>query len=339
MIKQIQLFFLIFVIAVFSSNNLYSQDIHYSQFLAAPYNLNPALTGAFDGDTRFTANQRTQWKSVSVPYQTIGGFVDFRNIGVKNFHPGISIYNDKAGDSRFGTLQLNLSGAYSKQLDANNRHELTAGIQTGITQRRINYTNLSFDNQYNGSHYDPSLSTGENFAKQGYLYFNLNTGLMWSFKINEKFKLRSGAAIFNINKPDQSFFNQEKINLDRRVTVFVNAEVVLNPRMNLQPSLMLMGQGKFREYLLGSSLKYTLENVQGKYTAIYAGSWFRLKDAGYILLGMEYDNVNVGISYDFNYSNLVPASNYRGGFEVSVIYILRKFVPDKTKYKVCPSFI
>ncbi|HET6243128.1 MAG: PorP/SprF family type IX secretion system membrane protein [Bacteroidetes bacterium] len=319
---------------------LHAQDIHYSQFISAPYNLNPALTGAFVGDARFTANQRTQWRSVTTPYQTFGGFVDMRNVAFKNFHPGISVYNDKAGDSQFGTFQLNISGAYSKKLGNYNRHRLTLGIQTGITQRKLDYNNLSFDNQYNGSSYDSDLSSGENFSRQSYMYFNLNSGIVYNYRINKKVEFNTGLAIFNINKPDQSLYDKEKIKLDRRYTLFLSADVVIaSNRVNVLPSLLIMTQGTFREYLAGSSVKFTLQNNSGKYSALHFGSWLRMKDSGFILLGMDYDNVYVGLSYDFNYSNLVPASNYRGGFEVSVIYILRKFVPGKIKYKYCPGFI
>ena len=335
--KVIFLWFVLFSLLVLKE--LRAQDIHFSQFLAAPYTLNPALTGAFDGDARFTANQRTQWRSITTPYQTLGGFIDLRNAGVKNFHPGLSVYNDKAGDSKFKTFQFNLSAAYSILLNRSNNHKITAGIQTGITQRRIDYDNLNFDNQYNGIKYDPQLNSGEDFARIDYMYFNLNTGVIWSFRINKEINISSGFAVFNINKPDQSFYDREKINLDRRYTLFCKAEFRLNRQTHILPSLLMMRQGSYQENLLGSSVKFTLEDVIGQNTAIYAGTWFRMRDAGYLLIGMDYNDLYVGISYDFNYSNLVPASNYKGGFEVSVIYILKKFLPKRTKYNFCPSFI
>ncbi|MEK7227019.1 MAG: type IX secretion system membrane protein PorP/SprF, partial [Bacteroidota bacterium] len=53
--------------ACFFLSSLQAQDIHFSQFLSSPMNLNPALAGQFDGDHRFVMNHRNQWSSVTVP--------------------------------------------------------------------------------------------------------------------------------------------------------------------------------------------------------------------------------------------------------------------------------
>ena len=59
-----------FIIALFKFG--ISQDIHFSQYNLSPLNLNPSLTGAFQGDLRFIGNHRNQWSSVSNPYATFG---------------------------------------------------------------------------------------------------------------------------------------------------------------------------------------------------------------------------------------------------------------------------
>ena len=52
------------------------QDIHFSQFARSPMNLNPGMSGRFEGDWRLVANSRQQWRSVSNPYRTFGGSFD-----------------------------------------------------------------------------------------------------------------------------------------------------------------------------------------------------------------------------------------------------------------------
>ena len=49
---------------------IFCQDIHYSQFHNAPFNINPALTGISRGDIRVMGNFRSQWRSVPVDYTT-----------------------------------------------------------------------------------------------------------------------------------------------------------------------------------------------------------------------------------------------------------------------------
>lgn len=100
-----------------------------------------------------------------------------------------------------------------------------------------------------------------------------------------------------------------------------------------------MSQGTFKELIFGAAAKYILLDERGVYRALYFGGWYRNKDAGFVSVGMDYDSWNVGVSYDINISNLTPASNMKGGLEISVIYILRQFKPDRIKHRICPDYI
>src|SRR5436305_8270435 len=92
-------FFYIFISLTISYSG-FSQDIHFSQFFETPLLRNPALAGIFSGDLRIQGVYRTQWNSVTVPYQTgsfngeykqpIGKSDDFITLG------GEILY-DKAG--------------------------------------------------------------------------------------------------------------------------------------------------------------------------------------------------------------------------------------------------
>ena len=65
----------------------------------------------------------------------------------------------------------------------------------------------------------------------------------------------------------------------------------------------------------------------------------RTKDAGYLSIGMDYQNWFFGMSYDFNFSKLVTASNIRGGIEFAARYIIKRFKPKKIVHRVCPDYI
>jgi hypothetical protein len=54
---------------------------------------------------------------------------------------------------------------------------------------------------------------------------------------------------------------------------------------------------------------------------------------------MDYQNWFAGLSYDINFSKLMPASNIRGGIELSVRYIITRFNPKKVLHRVCPDYI
>ncbi len=60
------------------SQMLTAQDPRFSQYYASPWNLNPALTGVFNGRWRATANYRDQWGSFlsPVPFRTYAAAVE-----------------------------------------------------------------------------------------------------------------------------------------------------------------------------------------------------------------------------------------------------------------------
>ena len=70
--------------------------------------------------------------------------------------------------------------------------------------------------------------------------------------------------------------------------------------------------------------------------------YYRINDAAIVGFGMGKDNIQANISYDINTSDLTPASNYRSGFEFSVIYIWKKKKKEKKieyKEEKCPKYL
>ncbi len=319
----------------------YGQDIHFSQFFNSPIINNPANAGMIDEDYRFAANQRVQWRSISDnPYNTFALSADMKNPFQKeNFGAAFSFLHDITGDSRFQTIDINLSGAYIMPLSSDTVHAISFGLQTGLAIKNINYTDLSFDKQYNGVYYDASLGNGENFASESKTYLNLATGATYFFKPSKRMWGEAGVALFNITKPKQSFFTDETIRRDRRALIQLRGSYPINTKWDLIPSFSFMFQGKYKELVFGNLGKYILVDERGQYRALYGGLFYRGGDAGYMFLGMDYDNWHVGLSYDLNLSNLKPASARRGGWEVALIYKLRYFKYRPEIHRSCPNYM
>ncbi|MBI1268271.1 MAG: type IX secretion system membrane protein PorP/SprF [Cryomorphaceae bacterium] len=316
------------------------QDIHFSQFDVAPLVYNPAFIGNFDGDIRFIGNQRTQWRSVTVPYSTIGVSGEMREIkDIPRVSGAASIYQDRAGDSRLNTLQFNLAGSYEIKRSADSLHRFTAGFQTGFTHRNIDYSELRYDNQWNGVNYDPGINSGESYSRDARTNLNLNIGAGWHYFKDRRHRAEAGLALHHLQKPRQSFFDDPSIGLDRRFSMVASGVTQLNYDWDLMGSLLLSRQGKFMEFNTGMGVRYILMDKNQFFRTLFAGFYFRTKDAGYVLAGMDYDAWRFGISYDFNLSDLKPASAGRGGFELSVVYVLRKFKPVLKTRKICPDYL
>ena len=323
-------------------NFIHAQDIHYSQFNSSPQNLGPAQTGLFNGDWRFAGNFRSQWSVIPVPYRTFSLASDTRlKTKLKNDIPavGLIVNTDKSGDSKFTTTQIYLSGAYIKKLNSDSTNFLSVAIQPGITTKSFNINDLTFDNQYDGDRYNPALSSGENFSKTRITYFDLGGGLAYLWKKNQRTQACLGVSALHLNRPKQSFFDNKEIKLDVKTSVSALVEFPVAAQLDLIPTVLYQQQGKFHETVAGVFGKYYLKPVDGMTTAFSLGGFYRIKDAFILVANMDYRNFNVGISYDVNTSKLSEATNHRGGFEISVIYIFKKVAPFVAKKRVCPIYM
>ena len=314
------------VICLFFSGK--AQDIHYAQFMHSPLNLNPALTGFFKGDYRFTANHRQQWNSVSIPYKTFSCGLDMnveKLSSGKNFTgAGLLLNSDKAGDSEFGTLQAELSLAFSRLLGSDSAHSVSGGIQGGFVQRSINYSRLTFDSQFNGDVYDPTIPAGEDFQVSRFYYFNISAGAAWRYRISLRHTIGAGVSLQHINRPRQSFFGEKSVRLPARFQVNLNGGIALSERIMLLPDIVWMRQNTFTEFVAGARARFSISEKPGKQYAVFIGLEGRTKDAIIPMIGLDYNALHMGISYDVNTSGLKRASNGRGGFELALIYIISK---------------
>lgn len=320
-------------------SKLSAQDIHFSQPEHSPINMNPALTGKFDGDYRVTLNHRNQWNSVTVPYKTLSFAFDanFANLfGNNDFAIGAIINSDKAGDSEYGMIQIAIPIAFTTRLTKNKNIDLSIGFLPSFNQKNINYAKLQFNSQYSGGMYNPDLSHGEILPDDNLHYFDLSAGVNVGYHHNKKLSFVGGYSLANITEPNISLLQENGITLNRRSTYYLITKIQLSDKIELSPGFINMKQGQFKENNIGGNFK--MKTGQPNITSLFAGTWYRFKDAIVVKGGLEYKNLLIGLSYDFNSSKLTKASHGLGGFEVALVYIFHRkavFVPKKP----CPDFI
>ena len=122
--------------------NLKAQDVHFSQFSVSTMGLNPSLVGNQSVDFKASFQKRTQWASVAKPFSSIAANFDTKDI-LKKTSVGLQFVNDVAGDANFTTSQLN--AAINKSFSIDRDKEISAGILLGFTQRKVDFSNLIFD--------------------------------------------------------------------------------------------------------------------------------------------------------------------------------------------------
>lgn len=311
-----------------------AQDIHFSQFDQAMLWQNSAQVGAFNGQFRFAANQRNQWRSVTTPYQTFGFSAEAREfIPTKLWSFGLNAGSDIAGDSRFRTSQVQLHAARALY-KPNDSLEIRGGGSFGITSRGFDPSALVYDSQWNGLSFDPTLSTNETFANTSLVYPSVGLAF-FILKQQNKFQWNAGYALHNITRPRQSFKDNNAVVLDRRHSVQASARMPINELYEVEALSLFQLQGKMKELVFGSRVYCKLPSEQWENQRLFAGIHRRFRDAAWFEIGAEYNEWRVGMSYDLNTSTLRTASRGRGGLEFSLVYI----VPPKLKHgilkKVC----
>lgn len=329
-------------IALYQLSFLNAQDIHFSQFNFSPLNQNPANTNLFNGDYRFVANYRNQWPSVPVRYNTFSVSGDMNCYTLKNkdrIGVGLVLFYDRAGDSRFTTVNTAVSASYIKTLDKKQQHLLSGGVQLGLVNRNINYSKLNFDNQWNGDAFDPGIAPDEFFSKTRFNYFDLGIGAAYRWNKAERTNVTFGFSAVHLTQPKQSFYNNKSVKLNPRFTLHARGQVKVARQWDIVPEWMWQMQDSKYEIGYGAHAKYYLALKSAHTVAINMGVYGRSAEAGWLLAGMDYDNLQVNLSYDVNFSKLRNASRYNGGFEVSVIYIVAKVKKINKPGAVCPAFL
>lgn len=332
----------IFLLSYIAIGNAYGQDIHFSQYLNSPLNLNPALSGFNDAKFRFILNHRSQWASVSIPYKTYSASMDMQLWKRKRQSDilglGLIFNKDEAGDSRFGTTQGAVSLSYIKALNKRNRNLLSIGAQFFFSQRSIDYTKLYFPNQWNGQVNDPSIQSGEYFSQSNFTYFDISAGIHWLTILNNDLKVNTGVSVWHINQPAQSLMNNEKVKLDIKTLAYSEVEINLDNSNILFPSVYFANQGPFNELTLGMRYKAIIHPNSHNFTALNFGLFGRNKDALILEFGLDIKKFSIMASYDFNLSGLRSASNYMGGYEISIIFRANQHKKHKINNMPCPIF-
>ena len=145
---------------------LSAQDIHYTQFYNAPFQVSPSQIGLFEGHVRVQGNYRNQWRTVPVGYKTLTLAVDkkfYSRNKYQFFSGGLVLNYDQAGFSELNHNQVNLLGSFTRR--TSKKTYVTLGGIIGFNQRAFNLNNLTFDNQYNGvGGVDQTVDSGENFG-------------------------------------------------------------------------------------------------------------------------------------------------------------------------------
>jgi type IX secretion system PorP/SprF family membrane protein len=312
---------LLYFLAIAFSQQCVCQDIHFSNWTESPLICAPSTTGKFNGNFRILGNFRNQWRSITIPYKTVGISADAREFinALPKLQAGISFSRDITGDSRWVTTQAQCVLSY--EIEMSEKISLSPLLGTGWVQQRYSNENLQYDQQWNGTYYDPSLQSGENFTQFNNNFLQFTHGISADLKGEESAtSLGYSMQLNTANKNDIGYGLQRSA----RTTCIAIHRNNINDELSIEPSIQIQLQKSYRSILPGFKLHKTLSTGNWHSAVVNAGVRLRISDAIIPTIGMQYDQWIGGISYDINLSNLKVASTGRGGLELYIGTILKK---------------
>lgn len=296
---------------------LYAQDPIFSQFYAAPLQLNPAFAGSAVAP-RIGVAYRNQWPGFNHAYRTYAAYYEQRlerlNSGI-----GFSLESDNAGDGIFRTTRF--STIYAYRLGITDDIAVKIGVEAGFYQTAIAWDKLIFPDQI-----DPIggivNNTGEIRPEQTTrTRLDLSSGLLLT---GERFWV--GVGLKHLNTPNEAFTlinDNVSRGLPIRYTIHAGTEITvkegnkLRPPSFISPNLLFVSQGPYQQLNVGA---------YAGIGSIFGGAWYRHTfgnaDAFILLAGFREGIFKLGLSYDTTISQLAGRSG--GAYEITFGFLLDK---------------
>ncbi len=314
---------ILFIVYLFCTGSISAQDINFSQFYELPLLRNPALAGIYKGDLRVTSAFRNQWQTVPTIYQTQALGIEFKMTPGRNTDDflslGLQLTNDVAGDSKLGKTQFLPTLTYHKYIGGTRNTYLSAGFIAGGVSQRFNPLALKFDDQFVNGAYSPLNPTFEIFNQTTINYLDVSAGISLSSDFGYNHKFYIGAAYFHLNQPRVAFSSSQDIRL--------NKKIVFNAGLSLATSeshtLILYGdyfaQGGRSQLQGGIIYRHNIQEYENEENlALSIGGLYRWNDAIIPMVKLDYYKWALGLTYDVNISPLRTATQFRGGFELTL---------------------
>lgn len=308
-------------------------DPHFTQYYVYPSWINPALTGAFDGQYRVSGIYRTQWGSISTPYSTFGVSGEFTT--AKNMNFGVSVLNQTAGDGgyKYTTAYGNL--AYTgMRFGPGENHRVVIGMQVGVIQRRFDAGKLTFGDQWNPINgYNPGNPTADFLKNNNTASFDAGAGVLYfDATPGKKANFYAGYSVGHLTKPTDDFSGNGSQKLPMRHTIHAGIKLKLSDVVSLTPNALYLRQGTAEEKMLGAYAQMKA----GAETDFLLGANYRLEDALTPFAGFTHKRMVLGVSYDVNTSDLGKLVKGSNSFEISLSFVGKRSLKTPEIEFVCP---
>lgn len=322
-LKKIHIYILLLGLAF--TIGIKAQDAQFSQFYSNPLYLAPSFAGAVDG-SRITMNYRRQWWELGIPFYVASASYDHY---FETFNSGVGILylEDKVGTSELGSKVVSV--LYSYNLEVFNIWHLRPGLSFSYLEHGFDGDLYFIDDVISGSTSAPSQSLDKTR--------DIDAG---SSLLIYTYDLWFGATVDHLLEPNISLYSgtstvQMKTQVYGGWTFRKKGKLLKPSDETMTVAFLYKEQAEVRQFDIG---------VYWHNYPIVLGLWYRgipvlnseRGDALVFLAGLKTHNFNIGYSYDFTISNLLPYT--LGSHEISIAY--KFLLPERQKKGAvpCPEF-
>ena len=329
-----------FVVIILSfCASVQAQDPEFSQFYAAPMNLNPALAGVAYGP-RFSMIYRNEWPNIDKGFVTYALSYD-QHISKINSGIGVLFMYDRVANGLLNNYHLRINYAYQFRLGRG--VGMQVGMYGGYIGRSINWAQFTFNDQIDPVFGFQDIQGIPNPTTEPVETYNQNINMFDAgagFVVYSKL-LYGGFAFSHINYPKEAFTeNAEDFRLTVKSTLHAGMDINLTPKKRrsdnrLMPNIMFQAQGSSLALNAG-----TYVNLSKFFTGVFYRYNIGNSDAVIGLVGVKINYLRIGYSYDVTLSKLEISSG--GAHEVTLSLNLGAengpFDPSrKTRKLECPG--
>lgn len=339
--RRNNMLFVVLCVTLLLSGQSNAQGIHFSQFYNAPLLISPANTGLMsDKDYRISANYRNQWGAVPVPFNTFNIQAEAQVLSNSEHTNwlgiGASVFSDKSGAGNLATTRI--EGLLAYHISIGETKMLSIGMSLASVQRSVDFSQLSFDAQWDGSEFNTNLSNNEKGLVGKTNYADWSLGLNFASFSNENLYLKIGVGLKHLNQPKETFLNGTNT-VGLRSMATGDLLYKLQEGIVINPSILYTQQGSAFEFLYGSLVQLNVGMMEGN-TYLLAGIYHRWNDALVLCLGYDWNGLRLMGSYDYTISTLGQYINHNGAIEFCLRYsgLFTNSDRSQTRIYQCPRF-
>jgi type IX secretion system PorP/SprF family membrane protein len=308
--------------------------MQYSQFYAAPLQLNPAMTGVTEL-TRMGANYRKQWPGLNYDFQAFSAYMDHYSFDRKSGF-GLSLNSFQESNLRIGLSDISAFYAYNLRLTED--AQLRFGGQAAVVRRHAAMDHLLLSDQIDVFSRTISPVTRDDIPDfEPYSYLDLGFGMLLT---GERHWI--GSSAYHLNRPNLSFYAPHfgdrlpvKYNFHGGYVIPLNAARTVFEEDG--PDLVFFAgnykqQGPFRQLDLSGQIIYRSMLVGLGFRGIPGVAELPNRDSVIALIGISTEGgLMIGYSFDYMISSLGMQTH--GAHEISIRYQFFKGIPQSRAQK------